>query len=203
MKEGIEQCKYYLEKRKEGIKEWHDFEFVRKDDNRIHTSLGTSPILDDEGNYMGAIAGVQDITERKSAEKGLKWELSVNDALAAIYAHLVATSSSIEEISDTVLTQAMTLTGSTQGCVASIDPATGLCSLHACTEILRNNETLSSSSSERISFVMETDFIRDSWDMPLTHYNRFSPTNPNSIQHPKNILKMRCLCDVFLLSRYF
>jgi PAS domain S-box-containing protein len=58
--------------RRQGIRERHDFEFIHKDGSRIYTRLETSPIIDIDGNYRGALAGVQDITENKRAEKALR-----------------------------------------------------------------------------------------------------------------------------------
>jgi PAS domain S-box-containing protein len=57
-----------IERRKAGIKEQHDFEFIRKDGNRIYTRLETGPIFDHDGVYVGSIAAVADITARKEAE---------------------------------------------------------------------------------------------------------------------------------------
>jgi len=68
---GVEIAKYNLGRRQQGIKERHDFEFLRKDEARIYASLETSPIIDDKGDYAGAIAGVQDITERRKVEQAL------------------------------------------------------------------------------------------------------------------------------------
>ncbi len=66
-----EVAKRNLERRQQGIKEQHDFEFIRKDGSRIYTALETSPITDAHGNYIGALAGVMDITERKKVEEEL------------------------------------------------------------------------------------------------------------------------------------
>jgi PAS domain S-box-containing protein len=68
----VQICKSYLERRRQGIKEEHEFEFMRKDGTRIYALLDTSPITDDEGNYMGASAAVRDITERKRTEEALQ-----------------------------------------------------------------------------------------------------------------------------------
>ncbi len=57
-----------LQRRKSGITEQHDFEFIRKDGQRIYAAVATAPILDEEGNYNGAIAGIIDLTERRNAE---------------------------------------------------------------------------------------------------------------------------------------
>lgn len=72
--EGVEIAKQTLERRRKGIKERHDFGFLRKDGERIYAILETSPIWDGDGNYVGAIAGVQDITARKLAEEALRTE---------------------------------------------------------------------------------------------------------------------------------
>ena len=70
--QATEIAKFNLERRKQGIKEQHDFEFVRKDGTLVYTSLETSPITDDDGNYIGALASVADITKRKRAEEALR-----------------------------------------------------------------------------------------------------------------------------------
>lgn len=69
---GVELARQNLERRRQGISESHDFEFIRKDGSRIFTLLSTSPILDEQGNYAGAIAGIQDITARRRMETALR-----------------------------------------------------------------------------------------------------------------------------------
>jgi len=69
---GIEIAKQNLERRKQGINELHEFQFLNKDGSRIWTSMSTSPITDENGNYLGAIAGVQDVTDLKRIEEALK-----------------------------------------------------------------------------------------------------------------------------------
>jgi PAS domain S-box-containing protein len=61
-----------IERRKQGIKEQLDFELLRKDGIRVYTALSSSPVMDEDGNYAGAIAGVMDITGRKQAEEKLR-----------------------------------------------------------------------------------------------------------------------------------
>ncbi len=68
---GIEISQRNLERRKQGIKEQHDFELIHKNGQRIYTSMETSPITDEHGNYSGALACVADITDRKKAEEEL------------------------------------------------------------------------------------------------------------------------------------
>ena len=69
---GVEIAKIDLERRQQGIKEQHEFEFIRKDGTRLYALLETSPILDNDGNYNGALAGILDITGRKQAEEMIK-----------------------------------------------------------------------------------------------------------------------------------
>ena len=56
-------------RRKEGIKEDHEFEFINKSGRKIFTTLRASPIFDEHGNFNGAMAFVTDITEQKIAQE--------------------------------------------------------------------------------------------------------------------------------------
>jgi PAS domain S-box-containing protein len=69
---GIEVAKQLLEHRRLGITEQHDFEFLKKDGSRIYVIIETSPITDEGGNYVGALAGVMDMTEHREMEKKLR-----------------------------------------------------------------------------------------------------------------------------------
>jgi PAS domain S-box-containing protein len=69
---GKEIAQIGLDRQEQGVREQHDFEFLRKDGQRIYASLQTSPMMDEAGNYTGAVAVVADITERKRAEEALK-----------------------------------------------------------------------------------------------------------------------------------
>ncbi len=68
-----------MERRRQGVREQLEGELVRRDGGRVYALLETSPILDDNGNYVGSIAGVQDITERKLGEERLKQTLAELD----------------------------------------------------------------------------------------------------------------------------
>ncbi len=67
-----ELAKKRLDLRKQGITERFEFEFIRKDGNRTYTRLSASPILHDTGVYQGAIAVVNNISERKRSEDNLR-----------------------------------------------------------------------------------------------------------------------------------
>lgn len=66
--QGVEIATRNLAARRAGVSERHEFEFLRKDGARVYASLATGPILDEQGRYIGAIAAVQDITDRLRAE---------------------------------------------------------------------------------------------------------------------------------------
>ncbi|NYB52316.1 MAG: PAS domain S-box protein [Methanobacteriaceae archaeon] len=86
---AVEMAKMYLERRKNGIEEQHDFEFLCKDGEKIYTSMETSPINDDEGNFVGAIALVSNITQRKKMEEELKKSLNEKEMLLKEIHHRV------------------------------------------------------------------------------------------------------------------
>jgi PAS domain S-box-containing protein len=57
-----------VERRKNGIKEQHDFVFLKKDGTKVWVIISTTPVFDN-GRYKGAMAAVTDITQRKIAEE--------------------------------------------------------------------------------------------------------------------------------------
>ncbi|MCL5985643.1 MAG: PAS domain S-box protein [Actinobacteria bacterium] len=65
-------AKKNMEHRKKGISEQLDFEFLRKDGDKIYVTFTSSPVMDDGGNFIGAFACVTDITNRKKAEDELR-----------------------------------------------------------------------------------------------------------------------------------
>lgn len=65
--QGRQIAERNIERRKQGVKERHDFEFIRKTGERIFTRLETGPIFDEAGEYAGSIAAVADITETRKA----------------------------------------------------------------------------------------------------------------------------------------
>ncbi len=68
-------CQIYLNRKKHGIKEEHEFEFRKKSGEKLITLLKTTPILDEKGKYNGALATLTDITEKKKREKEMKKQL--------------------------------------------------------------------------------------------------------------------------------
>ncbi|MDD4857389.1 MAG: PAS domain S-box protein, partial [Candidatus Krumholzibacteria bacterium] len=69
---SVEGCKRYLQRCMRGATEQFDFKLIRKDGERIYVHLEASALTDENGDYVGAIAGVQDDTERRRAEEALR-----------------------------------------------------------------------------------------------------------------------------------
>ncbi|MGB9936485.1 MAG: PAS domain-containing sensor histidine kinase [Methanobacterium sp.] len=68
---NIKIAEDYLKRRQNGNFEQHDFEFKKNDGNTLYATLGVSPLTDENNKYIGAIAAVIDITDRKIAENAV------------------------------------------------------------------------------------------------------------------------------------
>ena len=86
-------------------------------------TLGTT-VCSEEGEVLGYLGVMRDITARNRSQEALQWELKVNRAMAEI-GRLLLNSSSIEEISNVMLAEAKNLTGSLHGFVGFVDPRSG------------------------------------------------------------------------------
>jgi two-component system cell cycle sensor histidine kinase/response regulator CckA len=62
----------YVERRRAGVAEQHEFKFQTKSGRDLFVIIETSPIVDEHGEYAGAIAAVLDTTEHKLAELALR-----------------------------------------------------------------------------------------------------------------------------------
>ncbi|KJS31593.1 MAG: hypothetical protein VR64_10640 [Desulfatitalea sp. BRH_c12] len=70
--QGQSLARQYIERRRTGIAEQHDFKFKRKDGSDLWALISTNPIFDDSGRYQGALAMLTDITDRKKMEQSLR-----------------------------------------------------------------------------------------------------------------------------------
>ena len=70
--EGKKKTQMLLKRRKKGIKEQYEFEFLKKDGSKVFTRLETAPMYDEDGNYNGGVAYVSDITKQKIIEDRLR-----------------------------------------------------------------------------------------------------------------------------------
>ncbi len=60
-----------MQRRRSGIREQHDFQFQHKNGEPVYALLETGPLYTAGGEYIGALAMVADITERKKAHQAL------------------------------------------------------------------------------------------------------------------------------------
>ena len=70
-----------LGRQQQGQGEKLDFKFRRKDGSELWAIVTANPILDESGQYIGALAMVTDITDRKKAEKELKETKELNERI--------------------------------------------------------------------------------------------------------------------------
>ncbi|RPJ50848.1 MAG: PAS domain S-box protein, partial [Methanobacteriota archaeon] len=61
-----------MENRQEGVKNQYELEAITEQGVKKHVLIEASPLTDEQGIFIGSIAGVMDITERKRAEVALK-----------------------------------------------------------------------------------------------------------------------------------
>jgi PAS domain S-box-containing protein len=69
--EGRVLARRNVERRREGIREDHEFRFLHKDGTDVWTLLSTAPLMEGE-RYQGAVAMAIDITERRRADEALR-----------------------------------------------------------------------------------------------------------------------------------
>jgi PAS domain S-box-containing protein len=80
-KNMIEQAKSFLAQSTQGIKGEFEYEFLRKDKTRVYTNIVASVIKDDQGQPIGTLCLMSDITGRKQAEKALKQSEELSRAI--------------------------------------------------------------------------------------------------------------------------
>ena len=70
--QGRQFTEQKLERRRSGITEHFDFQFVHADGTPVFAMLAASPLLGDDGEYLGSLALVTDVTERRRVEAALR-----------------------------------------------------------------------------------------------------------------------------------
>jgi len=81
--EGRALLERNIARRQQGMAERHEFKFLRRDGSDMWATLATNPIFDSDGSYLGALALVSDITERKLSTE-LIWHQANYDSLTAL-----------------------------------------------------------------------------------------------------------------------
>jgi diguanylate cyclase (GGDEF)-like protein/PAS domain S-box-containing protein len=72
-----------IARRQQGVDEPHEFKFLRRDGSVLWATLVTNPIFDAGGSYRGALALVNDVSERRSSAD-LVWQQANFDSLTAL-----------------------------------------------------------------------------------------------------------------------
>lgn len=98
--------------------------YRRKDGTVFLGEIQGMLITSGEGEVLGCLSSMRDVSERWRAREALQWELKVNRAIAEL-SRLLLHFSSMDEISHVILAEAKELTGSPHGFVGFIDPRTG------------------------------------------------------------------------------
>lgn len=70
-KQEVEKCQQFLKPRSQADREFYDFTLLRKDKSRIYITGEAVPLRDETDNYIGTLAAIIDITERKKIEEEL------------------------------------------------------------------------------------------------------------------------------------
>jgi len=68
----MELINSYRKRREKGLKDTYELEFLKKDGTIIQTSVKAAPILKENGEFKGSFAYINDISNKKIAEKKLK-----------------------------------------------------------------------------------------------------------------------------------
>jgi two-component system sensor histidine kinase AtoS len=61
-----------IERRRQGIGDSYEVRLIRKDESRIHIALTASPIMSEDGKYVGGLVLLTDLTEREEMERRLQ-----------------------------------------------------------------------------------------------------------------------------------
>jgi PAS domain S-box-containing protein len=98
-KKDFERTERSLARRREGLRDSRDYTFVRKDGSRVFTTVETYPLLNEAGEYAGAVAAFTDITEQHLSEEKIRKQSEENRFLAESSSALVACTSEAEVFS--------------------------------------------------------------------------------------------------------
>ncbi|MFM7129185.1 MAG: PAS domain-containing protein, partial [bacterium] len=69
---AVEQAGKYMDRRRSGISEIHEFRFRHRDGSDVWTTLSTRSLRSTSGQFLGTMATIQDITPQKKVEAELR-----------------------------------------------------------------------------------------------------------------------------------
>jgi PAS domain S-box-containing protein len=94
---GKAQAANNLERRRQGISDQLECAFLRKDGSRVWVLLNASPLLDGEGDFVGSLCMISDISHRKEIEEELR-ETTARFRLLQAMATAANEASCLEEV---------------------------------------------------------------------------------------------------------
>ena len=148
--------------------------------------VNAEPEYDDSGKVALVIVSFVDITDRRSAEEIIAWNLAINQALSSLYIPLVTAGTDIEKIASIVLEKSRQLTGSAHGFVAEIDPATGDLIAHTNTKMIRTECKVAEEELRKIRFPQRADGLYNGlWGHALNTNEPFYTDVP--AEHPASV----------------
>jgi PAS domain S-box-containing protein len=111
-----------LERRRQGIDEEFDFRFKRKDGTDLWALLETSSLIDVKNNYVGTLAMLTDITERKRVEVQARQHLARLSSLRHIDM-AISTSFDLVMTLDTLMQEVTSQLGTDAAGILLLDPS--------------------------------------------------------------------------------
>jgi len=121
-----------------------------------------------------------EIVERGRVENEIKWEAKVNAALSELYGPVISPSSSIVDITNTILNEAKELTASDHGYVSSIDPVTGDMISHTHTSMMKGQCRIKGESRQTIFPKAEDGHYPALWGHSLNNMEPFFTNSPKT-----------------------
>lgn len=70
-----------IERRRQGISEHMEAHFLHRSGHRVYVLVATAPLFSDNGDYVGAVAGIMDIGPQKSHELELQTQIAQKNML--------------------------------------------------------------------------------------------------------------------------
>ena len=119
-KEVPRMKKYHRLRRRDSDSAPRNYETILKDRKGTLKDIYITVTMLPETN--NSLFSLTDITEKKQSRLKLRKELKINQALAKIYVPLISPLTNIQDISEVILDEAASLSGSRHGFVAIIDP---------------------------------------------------------------------------------
>ncbi len=100
---GDELLAAYRERRRQGVREQYDLKLRRKDGSVLDTLASVTPLLDGDNQYIGSLAMIADITERKRAEAQImQLNAELEQRVAERTSQLIAVNRELEAFSYSV-----------------------------------------------------------------------------------------------------